>query len=150
MVTPTSPYIASYALYEFTILHHTFYISETWGLDQPSIGTYSEESGSLMIFIDSNLRTRHIYVKFCMYMTYSEESGGSMTSIDSYLRTRHIHESAHYGLNVGLYSSSSYDQTCTRLSLNLGGLQKGPSSLTLSTGNASHMMPAYREVPTRR
>ena len=71
---------------------------------------YSEESGSLMIFIHSYLRTRHIYVKLRMYTAYSEESGGSITSIDSYLRTRRIHESAHYGLNVGLYSSSSHDQ----------------------------------------
>ena len=26
-------------IYSLLILHHTFYISETWGLDQPSIGT---------------------------------------------------------------------------------------------------------------
>ena len=142
------------------ILHHTLHILHSisqrpGGLINPLLVlsmymTYSKESGSLMIFIDSNLRTRHIYVKFRMYMTYSEESGGSMTSIDSYLRTRHIHEPANHGLKLGLYSSSSYEQTCTRLSLNLGGLQKRSPSLTLSTGNASRMMLAYREVLTHR
>ena len=83
-------------------------------------------------------------------MTYSEESGGSMTSIDSYLRTRHIHELANHGLKLGLYSSSSYEQRVPDFSLNLGGSQKRPPSLTLSTGNAIHMVPAYREVPTHR
>jgi hypothetical protein len=102
------------------ILHHTLHIlhfisQRPGGLINPLLVlsmyiAYSEESGSLMIFIDSNLRTRHIYVKFRMYMTYSEESGGSMTSIDSYLRTRHIHELANHGLKLGLYSSSSYEQ----------------------------------------
>ena len=111
---------------------------------------YSGESGGSMTFIDSYLRTRHIYVKLHMYIAYSGESGSSMTFIDSYLRTRHIHELANHGLKLGLYSLSSYEQTCTRLSLNLGGLQKRSPSLTLSTGNASRMMLAYREDPTHR
>ena len=142
------------------ILHHTLHIlhhisQRPGGLINPLLVlsmyiAYSEESGSLMIFIDSYLRTRHIYVKLRRYIAYSGESGSSMTFIDSYLRTRHIYELAHYGLYLGLYSSSSYDQTCTRLSLNLGGLQKRSPSLTLSTGNASRMMLAYREVPTHR
>jgi len=45
-----------------------------------------------------------------MYMTYSEESGSLIIFIDSYLRTRHIHELANHGLKLGLYSSSSYEQ----------------------------------------